>query len=220
MERFVMDDFQVQISIETLSEKLHLTEQDDVEMMGEKLQDALRTAKPKAVYKICEVTEIDGDIVTIEDTEFQSPTLAAKLKGVHNVFAFVATCGTEVDEWSRREDDYIVNLWLDMLKEMILVEARKQFRNRLSEKYGIKTFGVMNPGSGNADTWPIRQQAQLFSLIGDVKELTGVELTGGTLMYPTKSVSGIMFPSEEDFVSCSICKRVNCQNRKAKYIGA
>ena len=28
MERFVMDDFQVQISIETLSEKLHLTEQD------------------------------------------------------------------------------------------------------------------------------------------------------------------------------------------------
>jgi hypothetical protein len=219
MERFIMDDFHVQIPLETLTEKLHLTEEEDIEMMAEKLEEALRIAKPKAVYKICEVTEIDGDQVTIEDAVFQSKVMASKLKGVHNVFAFVATCGTEVDDWSRQEEDYIVNLWLDMLKEMILVEARKQFRERLSDRYGIKKFAVMNPGSGNADTWPIGQQSQLFSLIGDVKELTGVELTGGALMYPTKSVSGVMFPSEEDFVSCSICKRKNCQNRKKPYMG-
>jgi hypothetical protein len=36
-------------------------------------------------------------------------------------------------------------------------------------------------------------------------------------MVPTKSVSGIIFPTEADFQSCQLCERENCPNRRAPY---
>lgn len=42
------------------------------------------------------------------------------------MFAYVATCGIEVDEWSRVHSDYFIGLWLDIIKEMILVDAMTQ----------------------------------------------------------------------------------------------
>ena len=61
----------------------------------------------------------------------------------------------------------------------------------------------MNPGS-LAD-WPLREQRPLFGLLGNVRAAIGVTLTPSLLMTPTKSVSGILFPSEETFASCQLC---------------
>ncbi len=36
-------------------------------------------------------------------------------------------------------------------------------------------------------------------------------------MLPTKSVSGILFPTEHDFASCQLCQRGDCPNRRARY---
>lgn len=217
MERYIMDDFHIQISMEQLMEKLHLTEDEDVELMREKLAEALAIARPKALYRICKIDEVEGDVVKMEGMEFKSETLASRLKDAHHVFAYVVSCGTEVDAWSRQEDDYIMNLWLDMLKEMILKEARVQFQSALCRQYEIPRLSSMSPGSGNLDTWPIDQQKQLFALLQDVTEAIGVRLTDTYLMFPTKSVSGVLFPSDKEFITCSLCKRTNCQNRHAPY---
>ena len=73
----------------------------------------------------------------------------------------------------------------------------------------------MNPGS-LAD-WPLREQRTLFALLGDVHGAIGVELTPSLLMTPTKSVSGILFPTAETFASCQLCPREECPNRRAVY---
>jgi hypothetical protein len=73
----------------------------------------------------------------------------------------------------------------------------------------------MSPGS-LAD-WPITQQEELFSIFGNVEDLIGVKLTESFLMVPLKSVSGIYFPTEIEFVSCQLCPREVCSGRRAPY---
>ena len=45
----------------------------------------------------------------------------------------------------------------------------------------------------------------------------GVELTESFLMRPRKSISGIRFVSNEEFVNCKLCNRENCQGRRADF---
>ena len=216
---YSMDEFSIDITLEDVIRKLHLIEEEDIELMSEKLNQALAIAKPKAFYKVFEVSKIENDKVFIGSQAFVSEQLALRLAGVHNVIAHVITCGQEVDVWSHQESDYFVALWLDMLKEMILGRARKQCYAALSAKYGIDSFSTMSPGSGDLDVWPIGEQKKLFALLGDVYGEIGVQLTENCLMVPIKSVSGILFPSNSQFITCSLCSREHCPNRRAPYAG-
>lgn len=216
-ERFVVRDFQIGLTFNEFLRHIRLEEEDDASMMRPRFSEAMSVARPKAVYRVCQVKKIDGDLVYIEDEVFQSAVMAKNLGGVGRVFAYVLTCGEEIDAWSRREKDYFVYIWLDALKELILREARTRFFEIFPNKYGVGRFSSMNPGSGNIDVWPIEQQQTLFALLGDVKKDAGVVLTDGFLMHPTKSISGILFPSEQGYVSCALCTRENCVNRQAPY---
>lgn len=218
-DRYVLRDFPVTVTFGQVAARLHLEEEDDLALMEPMFETAKATARPKAAYRICSVDGIEGDRVTIEGREFRSEILAKNLAGIHRVFAYVVTCGREVDDWSHREQDYIVALWLDMIKEMFLGDARRQFVDYIGETYGIPKTASMSPGSGNEDTWPIFQQRPLFDLIGDVEADTGAALTDSFLMLPTKSVSGVLYPSEKTFITCSLCRRENCVGRQAAYAG-
>ena len=143
--------------------------------------------------------------------------MAENLKDTRRVFAYVVTCGVEVDGLSHEQKDYFISLWLDMIKEIILLDAMTQFIDDICNKYDIEKYATMNPGSGNIDVWPIAQQRPLFELIGDVQKDSGVILKESLLMIPTKSVSGILFPSESGYVNCAVCTRKNCINRRAAY---
>lgn len=219
MEPIILADFAVNVTFSKLIEKLHIEEEDDIELMQEKWDEALTLVKTKAIYKESYIDSITADTVTIEGTTFTSPTLAEKLNSLHRVFAYVVSCGTEIDDWSHKEEDPFLYLWLDMMKELMLYDAERQFQAHIKEKFGISKVAAMCPGSGNLDTWPIEAQGPLFQLIGDVKEKIGVTLTPSFLMLPTKSVSGLLFPTEVDFMTCSLCKREHCPGRQAAYTG-
>lgn len=213
----IFDDITLSLTTEQMVEALHLSDPDDITLMDEKRKQALAIARPKALYTLRHVDGIEGEEIHIAPYTFASQILAEKLAGVHMVFPFVVTCGTEVDDWSHQEEDYFLQLWLDMIKELLLGQARRQFYSYIKERYHIPAVASMSPGSGNLDTWPIAQQRPLFDLLGGVTDQIGVELTEGYLMLPTKSVSGILFPSDSEFITCSLCRRENCPNRRAAY---
>lgn len=73
----------------------------------------------------------------------------------------------------------------------------------------------MNPGS--LEDWPLREQHNLFSLLGDSCEAIGVRLTKSAMMVPLKSMSGIEFESGEKFFNCQLCPREKCPGRRAPY---
>ena len=56
-----------------------------------------------------------------------------------------------------------------------------------------------------------------FALLEDGPDRIGVRLLESFLMHPIKTVSGIMFPTEEAFQSCMLCPRQDCPRRRAPY---
>ena len=217
MERFLLDTIPVTVTTDEITRILLLEEKEDIDLVSGLFAKAREIARPKALYKVAYVDEIDNPNVTIDGVRFTSAVLAHNMEGVHRVFAFVCTCGAEVDDWSHSEKDYIVSLWLDIIKERILLDARHFLHDYIMKKYGIKTLSSINPGSGNVDTWPITQQRELFRLLGTVTEDTGVRLSESCLMLPTKSTSGLLYASDKEFINCSLCERKNCHRRRAEY---
>ena len=98
-----------------------------------------------------------------------------------------------------------------------LEQAAAWLAGYLEARYGVGGLSNLSPGS--LVDWPITEQPKLFSIFGDTERLIGVRLTDSMLMVPRKSISGILFPSEEGFVACQLCDRENCQGRKAPYNG-
>ena len=148
---------------------------------------------------------------------FVSKVLRANLDEVERVFPYVATCGQELDAVSIESDDVFGQFCRDHLKEMALRAAMAHLVTHLKESYSLETLVSMNPGSGDINVWPIQQQRELFAFFGDAPESIGVVLTDSCLMVPNKSVSGLLYPSEDGFQSCQLCHREGCPNRRAPF---
>jgi len=148
---------------------------------------------------------------------FVSKVLRANLDEVERVFPYVATCGRELDSIPMANDDIFGQFCRDTIKEMALVAAISHLVTHLKEAYVLETLVSMNPGSGDINVWPIEQQKNLFAFFGDVQESIGVALTDSCLMVPNKSVSGLLYPSEDGFQSCQLCHRQKCPNRRAPF---
>ena len=214
-----LDRIPVTANLEQVLKRVRVTESDDIDIVTSLFAQACDIANPKALYRESYVDGIDGARVTIDGCEFESDVVAMNLREIHRVFAYVCTCGTEVDDWSHDAagGDFVVSMWLDMIKEMFVGNAIAYLRDHIKKLYGIRQLSAINPGSGDAENWPIQQQATLFQLIGDVQPEIGVTLTDTFLMTPVKSTSGLLFPSAREFQNCALCHREHCVNRGAAF---
>jgi len=214
-----LEDIPIIITAGEAVKQLMIEEEEDVALVTGLFEAAKATARPKALYREVFIEGVAGDTVNIGGTEFESAVLAMNMKNVHRAFAYVCTCGTEVDKWSESVGDYMTMLWVDMIKQMFLTEASVYLRDHIKNVFQFEKLSAINPGSGNLENWPISQQTRLFSLIGGVKESIGVALTDSFLMVPLKSTSGLLYPSETDFSNCALCSRKNCTGRRAEFDG-
>jgi len=181
----------------------------------EMASEAMRIARPLAVYREVFIGEKGEDYVVVEGVRFVSRVLRVNLGEAYRVFPYVATCGRELQEWSDSFcGDMLKGFWAEAVKILALRAASDALSSRLS---GLFPSGssVMNPGS--LEDWPMSEQRPLFNLIGDPERLIGVRLTDSFLMLPTKSVSGIRFPPEVKYENCQLCPRENCPGRRAPY---
>ena len=176
-----------------------------------------KVANPKALYIVSFVEAKGEDTVRMDGISFTSRVLRKNLEEVERVFPFVATCGEELDLIQIPEDDFIKAYWLDVIKVAILEVAGEYLIDRLMKRFALKKVSTMSPGSGDLDVWPIEQQKQLFRILGNTQGDIGVRLTDSCVMIPTKSISGICFPTERDFRSCQLCHRENCPSRSASF---
>ena len=121
----------------------------------------------------------------------------------------------ELEDWSNSIDDMLKGYWAEAIKRMALGSAMNALAEHLMEHYRPGRTSSMSPGS-LAD-WPIQEQRTLFKVLGNTRDSIGVQLTDSFLMIPTKSVSGIWFPTETTFESCQLCPRTDCPGRRAPY---
>lgn len=193
------------------------TEAEDLDRIRAMFAEAGPLARPKSVLRACAIEAKGEGFVVIEGVEFPSPLLRKNLDRVHRAVAYVATCGTELEDWSRQYSDPLEGYWADGVKLLYLQKARARlFQAMKARFFQVGDMSSMNPGS--LPSWPISEQRRLFALIGDVAQSVGVRLTDTFLMLPSKSISGLAFQSETHFENCQYCPMPNCPGRRAQQI--
>lgn len=179
------------------------------------LDEASKTARPRAVYRAAYITGRGEDWVEIDGQHFTSRVLRVNLENAYRVFPYLVTCGPELQSWANQYDDMLLKYWAEAIKESALRCAMPVLLEDLHARFHPGHTASMNPGS--LTDWPIQEQRVLFDLLGPAAGAIGVCLTDSMLMVPTKSVSGIHFPTEADFESCQLCPRADCPGRRAPY---
>ncbi len=216
MNHHIIDAIPFQPELADLARRLRVKENSPYLADLQRLRDEAECiARPKAVYKVAFIDARNGDDVIVDGVTLTSRVLRVNLDHVQRVFPYVATCGVELDAWAHAQDDMLFRYWADVIKEMAVRVAMQVAFEAMTARYGLGKTAVMSPGS-LAD-WPLPQQQPLFTILGDVKAMIGVELTDSFLMIPNKSVSGLRFTTEEDFASCQLCPRENCPGRRMPY---
>lgn len=178
-------------------------------------EEARAIAQPRAAYRAAYITGRGDDWVEIEGLRFTSRVLRVNLEKAHRVFAYLVTCGSELQAWSEQYHEMLAHFWTEEIKEMALRCAFPALLEDLRGLFNPGKTASMSPGS-LAD-WPVQEQSVLFDLLGPLAGAIGVGLTESMMMKPTKTVSGIYFPTEVDFESCQLCPRLECPGRRAPY---
>lgn len=179
------------------------------------LESGLHIARPKAAYRLSAIEHGDGDAVLLDGVRLQGKVLQINLRDCRRAFPFVATCGMELENWSKTMDNTLESFWADTINMLALGAALEAFKTHIRAMFETGVTSTMNPGS--LKDWPLREQHQLFSLLGDSCEAVGVRLTQSSMMVPLKSISGIEFESGKKFYNCQLCPRDKCPGRRAAY---
>ncbi len=171
--------------------------------------------RPRAAYEVAYTGAKGEGTVEVAGVTFQSPILRKNLEPANKVFPYIISVGPELERAASAQGDLLKQYYLEEMANIALGCAADWLVNQLEARYGVTGLANMSPGS--LEDWPITEQAKLFSIFGDTERLIGVRLTDSMLMLPRKSISGILFPSEEGFVACRLCPRERCPGRKAVY---
>ena len=219
MDLIIIDNIPLKIEPSALLQKLRLEEGDpqagDVFSL---LEQALEIGRPKACFRLVEVEQAGEDFVVLGGRKLTSRVLRVNLeKASGQVAAFVATCGVELERWAESHQDFLLRFYAEEICECALRCAGETMNEQIAGRLGAenKKLSSMNPGS--LEDWPLVQQQPLFSVVGEVTAAIGVELTESFLMRPRKSISGIRFVSNEEFVNCKLCNRESCQGRREDF---
>ena len=149
------------------------------------------------------------DGVTLKSTIVQINT-----RETDTVFPFVATCGKELKDWSDNVDG-VSRFYAEAIKQLALDEAEAAFARHIEKLYNPSPTSEINPGS--IPDWRVKEQSNLFAILGDPAHDIGVSLSKSYMMSPPKSTSGIRYYAATKFVSCQLCQEARCPTREAPY---
>jgi len=216
MHEYVLDGIPVRFDTDGLKRRLRIEPNsamaDDFDQF---VLDAEKLAMPRALYKIEGIEARGRETVTIDGVTFTSRVLSVNLSSLNRVFPYVATCGPEIEEWSQGLKDVLARFWGEALNTSALYAAIQALRADIDRRFRPGQLSSMTPGS--LKDWPLREQQQIFRLLGDNASSTGVSLTEGYMMTPAKSVSGILFANDEGYENCELCPRKDCPGRRKPY---
>ncbi len=212
----ILDTIPIRLDLKEVKRKLHLDTKTGYSTdVGKLLRTAESLIQAKAVYEISYINHRGEDLVEVDGVMFTSRVLRVNLDKVERVFPFIITIGSALEDSASSCNDLLRQFYLETIGNIALRSSRQYLEKHLKRHFGLGQLSRMSPGS--LKDWPVTEQKPLFSIFGNVEDLIGVTLTESMLMIPRKSVSGILFPTEVMFLSCQLCPRENCPERKAPY---
>ena len=179
------------------------------------LVSASQSAVPRYCYMVME-GRLEHEVLLLGEREFHlGRIISRQLAGATRFAVFVATAGAEFEEW-RKKDDLLETFIADALGSVVAERCADEMEKALQasiDKLGWKRTNRFSPGYCE---WATDEQRLLVPLLGDPNPC-GVWLTESALMWPVKSVSGIIGLGEDvsyhDY-ACQHCQLTHCFRRR------
>jgi hypothetical protein len=212
----IIDHIPVNLEAGDIAARLHVRpERAGSTQLEELIEMARSLAALRAVYDISYVGAKDAVSVEVAGVVFRSRVLRHNLDRAQKVFPFIMTIGPALEQTAASLGDLLKQYYLEEIANVVLEKGAAWLTDKLKDRWGFPGLSSLSPGS--LEDWPISEQRPLFSLFGDTEKVIGVRLTDHLLMLPRKSISGILFPSEEGFTACQLCPRDICPSRRARH---
>jgi hypothetical protein len=185
------------------------------ETLCQLLERASGLIRPGAVYKRILIEHTDETGIAAGGLRFSSTILSRCTADSGYVYPFVLTLGDRLEKAAGKSQDLLGQYHLEVLGDLALEICSKRLESHIKKKYAHKKISSFSPGT--LEDWQITEQKHLFSLLGQLPSDIGVRLTEHLLMVPRKSLSGFIFSTDTDFVTCRVCDRERCFYRRAPY---
>lgn len=143
-----------------------------------------------------------------------------QVKNSRKLAIFVFTAGAGIGEWSKQlmaEGDLMKGYVVDVVGSEVVELAMDKMQAALAQQMAETGLLITNRYSPGYCGWIVAEQHKLFSLLPE--NFCGVTLSDTALMYPIKSVSGIIGIGESvkfNSYTCRICDAQNCLYRNKK----
>lgn len=143
-----------------------------------------------------------------------------ELKGAERAAFYVCTAGKTISEESARllyGEDPIFGYILDTMASMITEAACDLLQSQIKKEMELTNELLTNRYSPGYCQWPVADQHKLLSFFPE--NTCGISLSDSALMFPLKSVSGIIGIGEKvkyrKYV-CTLCSSIECIYRKLR----
>ncbi len=179
--------------------------------------DAVSNASPGSSQAPSAV-EGESPVVRLGSLTIPSAALARNMAHCREAFIFAATIGHEVDRLTRR---YEIRSMLDAaicqataaaMIESYVDSLNMDLVNQVKEE-GLYLKPRFSPGYGDC---PLEIQKDVLAIL-DAGRQTGITLTDGFLMVPTKSVTAFIGITEDyqpnHAKDCNFCDKTDCEYR-------
>ncbi|UCH14257.1 MAG: hypothetical protein JSV22_14300 [Bacteroidales bacterium] len=146
-----------------------------------------------------------------------------QIKKSEKIALFLCTAGPEIGEWSKKlmsEGETFKGYIIDVAGSEIVESAMDRIQNTLEEEMNDRGLNITNRYSPGYCGWNVSEQQKLFTFFPD--DFCGVKLSDTSLMYPIKSVSGIIGIGKEvkrKNYPCKLCDDKNCIYRGRRFTG-
>jgi len=176
--------------------------------------------EPKAVYTTIQVIGFENDLVHLENGHaLRGIILGDMLDRGQEVIPYVVTIGPKLESEISREKNLLHSFLLDKIGNYALHKACAYLKSLAAEKFGGRSVSEFSPGTGTGELFGIEQQKPLFRLLDPATASIGVQLTPSLMMVPTKSESGVLAATRDEYVACAHCPRQECESRSTAFIG-
>lgn len=188
-------------------------------MVQSMIQDISEFCRPVVGFGMYEGYCNNDKFVIINNQYIKVGQVITKyLQNCSQFAVFLVTAGLEFDEYCSR-----LKAEADILSEFIaysigseIAEAAVRFvSEKIAAEATVKNMGYTHSYSPGYCSWHVREQENLFKVMPN--NPCGVILNKSNLMFPEKSVSGIIGLGKNikpTAHSCEICGMVNCYKRK------
>lgn len=165
--------------------------------------------------------DLDNDTIRIGSTLFETGrTITRSLSGSDHFAVFAATAGLRFQQWmdSFSDPDYLLDRFIaDSIGTEVAEATAGSMQQVVARWVSLNKTAHTNRFSPGYCGWPVQEQHKLFALIEN--DYCSITLTASSLMYPIKSVSGIIGIGprvrQTDY-SCKHCNYHHCFRRKEK----